>query len=151
VTGAAPDPADEGGEAPCLAPLFDDTAEGAVTDLGPLLGGAGDGVHWTLTEPSQLNANLVRLGPGASIGEHVNGEVDVVVVVLAGAGRVVVDGRSGTLRPDVVAHLPRGTRRRIDADDGGVGLAYLTVHVRRGPLTPGRPRPPGPEEGLSDP
>lgn len=103
-----------------------------VTDLRALLGAAGDGVHWTLVGAGDLNANLVRLEPGHEIGHHLNGEVDVLVVVLAGDGRVEIDGRWHDLTRGSVALVPRGTARRIVAE--GRGLDYLTVHRRRGRL-----------------
>ena len=92
----------------------------------------GDGVQWSLGPSRDLNANLVHLEPGHGIGEHVNDEVDVLVVVVSGSGTAHVDGDDVGLRQHVVAHLPRGVRRRIDA--GPEGLSYLTVHRRRGPL-----------------
>lgn len=93
----------------------------------------GDGVQWTLGDAADLNANLVHLEPGSGIGEHVNDEVDVLVVVLDGSGTAAVDGSTpATLGPQVLALLPKGSRRRIDA--GPDGLRYLSVHRRRGPL-----------------
>ena len=102
---------------------------GAVTPTG-------DGVQWTLEESSDLNANLVWLAPGHEVGEHVNDAVDVLVVVLAGDGRVVVDGDALEVAAQTVVHLAKGSRRRIEAGDAG--LRYLTVHRRRGPLSIGR-------------
>jgi len=97
-----------------------------------------DGVQWALEASDDLNANLVVLGAGGGIGEHVNDAVDVVLVVLAGSGRAIVDGEEVALAPHVVAHLPKGARRQVVA--GAEGLRYLTVHRRRGPLAI-RPRP----------
>lgn len=129
---------DEGGDAACWAHLFteeDGDADVVAADLTPLLDAAGDGVHWTLEGGDDLNANLVRLDPDHVMGEHVNDEVDVLVVVLAGGGHAVVEASTVELHPHVVAHLPKGARRAIHA--GADGLAYLTVHRRRG-LTIGR-------------
>jgi len=110
-----------------------------TADLADLAGGTGpgpaDGVHWALGQPSDLNANLVRLGPSGEIGEHTNREVDVVVVTVAGGGRLRIDDEDIDLRPQVLVHVPKGARRRIEA--GPHGLAYLTVHRRRGLLTIG--------------
>jgi len=93
---------------------------------------SGDGVQWSLEASTDLNANLVWLDPGHAVGEHVNDAVDVLVVVLEGCGRVVVDGAPHEVAAHVVVHVPAGTSRRIEAD--GDGLRYLTVHRRRGPL-----------------
>jgi quercetin dioxygenase-like cupin family protein len=130
---------DEGGDPACWAHLVEpgDDAPSTGVDLTPLLHAAGNGVHWTLPGEGDLNANLVRLDPGHRVGAHVNDEVDVLVVVLAGHGEAHVDGHSVPLRPHVVVHLPRGAARTIGADEDG--LTYLTVHRRRaGGLTIGR-------------
>jgi hypothetical protein len=68
-----------------------------------------------------------------AIGEHVNEAVDVVIVVLAGAGRLITDGRGTPGAPHVVAHVPRAARRSVRAADEQ-GLDYLSIHRRRGPL-----------------
>ena len=103
-----------------------------ATDLGavPLVG--PDGVVWALEPRFDLNANLVRLAPGGSVGEHRNTEVDVVVVVLAGAGTVTADGRGVDIGADHLVVIPRGAARSIAAGDQG--LLYVTVHRQRGPL-----------------
>jgi quercetin dioxygenase-like cupin family protein len=106
-----------------------------VADLSPLLRAEGDGVHWSLAEPGDLNVNLVRLGSNHGMSEHVNDAVDVVVIVLAGSGQLVVNGAGAQLRTAVVAQIPMGATRSIHAD--AHGLAYLTVHRRRNPLTVG--------------
>lgn len=107
------------------------TDPGRAVDAGAVVAD-GDGVQWTLDGPSDLNANLVHLDAGHAIDDHVNDEVDVLVVVLAGSGTATVDGEALVLTSQVVVHLPKGSRRRIDA--GADGLRYLTVHRRRGPL-----------------
>lgn len=126
---------DEGGEAACWAHLFDDdSSSGEAVDLAPLLAAAhdADGVQWSLADSADLNVNLVRLGAGGTIARHVNAEVDVAVIVLAGTGTLHVDRVTHALAPQVVAHIPKGAARAIQA--GPDGLAYLTVHRRRGAL-----------------
>ena len=87
------------------------------------------GALWRLAEPGrQLDANLVRLAPGAEVAEHVEGDLDVLLVVVAGSGRLG-GAEPGELRADTVAWLPRGARRSLHA--GPQGLACLTVHRRR--------------------
>ncbi|QMU79715.1 hypothetical protein GXW83_32450 [Streptacidiphilus sp. PB12-B1b] len=89
------------------------------------------GALWRLAEPGrQLDANLVRLAPGAEVGEHVEGELDVLLVVVEGGGHL---GRGAEPREELhartVAWLPRGSRRSLHA--GSEGLVYLTAHQRR--------------------
>ena len=101
----------------------------------------GPGTVWTERDGSDLNANLVRFPEGEGVGEHVNGEVDVLFVGVSGSGTVEVDGRGHALGPGILVLVPRGARRatRSASDD----FSYLTVHRRRGPvrLGAGRQRP----------
>lgn len=89
---------------------------------------------------NDLNANLVRLDAGESVGGHVNGEVDVLLIGLLGAGTVELDGQSHRVGPGQLVILPKGTLRAIEA--GEEGFAYLTCHRRRPGLWPeNRARP----------
>ncbi|MFF5333681.1 hypothetical protein [Streptomyces sp. NPDC013181] len=103
--------------------------------LDDLLAAAGPddrGALWQLDRRGrELDANLVRLPPGAEVGEHQEDVLDVLLVVLAGGGRLVPgDGSEAlTLAPSTVTWLPRTSRRSLTA--GPEGLAYLTVHRRR--------------------
>jgi quercetin dioxygenase-like cupin family protein len=101
--------------------------EGAVD----LLGGSGTGPLWGLAS-TDLNATLLAWPAGHEIAEHVNAELDVLVVALAGSGNVLIDGEDHELAAGAAILVPRGTRRRITA--GETGLRYLSVHRRRGPL-----------------
>ncbi|MFB7399094.1 hypothetical protein ACH43Y_06945 [Streptomyces rubiginosohelvolus] len=89
------------------------------------------GALWHLAEPGrELDANLVRLPPGAEVGEHQEDVLDVLLVVLAGAGSVRAgDGQVLDLAAGAVLWLPRTSRRALTA--GPDGLTYLTVHRRR--------------------
>ena len=111
--------------------------EADSVDLHEVLApGRGAGTLWTLDGSEDLNANLVGFPAGEGVGEHVNGEVDVLVVGVSGAGCVVVDGREHSLRAGVVVFVPKGTRRSTRSDSRD--FAYLTVHRRRVPLRIGR-------------
>jgi quercetin dioxygenase-like cupin family protein len=92
------------------------------------------GVIWTLEQGGDLNVNLVRFPVGGGVGEHINEEVDVLIVGVAGTGVATVDRHEHRLRAGTVAFVPKGARRstRSDSDD----FVYLTVHRRRGPLSP---------------
>jgi uncharacterized cupin superfamily protein len=96
-----------------------------------LLALAGIGPLWGLAS-TDLNATLLSWPAGHELAEHVNAELDVLVVVLEGAGNVLVDGESHELAAGGAILIARGARRRITTGDGG--LRYLTVHRRRGPL-----------------
>jgi quercetin dioxygenase-like cupin family protein len=113
-------------------------------DLGSLAaGGRHAGALWRL-DGQDLQANLVRLGPGHRIEPHRNDEVDVLMVIVSGRGELTLDGQVHQLAPIALVHLPRGMVRAIEAVDGP--LAYLSVHRRRsaGLQVGGRAqRPPG--------
>lgn len=116
-----------------------DTA-GAGVNLATLAAASDrSGVIWTGGE-TDLNVNLVRFGPLDGVAAHTNDEVEILVVGVAGAGSVEVDGRCHPLGPGVALVIPRGARRATTA--GAAGLAYLTCHRRRAGLWPtGLPRP----------
>lgn len=111
-----------------------------MLDVVDLLSPAdGNGVVWS-TSPEGFHANLVSLEPGGAIEAHRNDELDVLVIVVAGQGRVDVDGAPTDVRGGTAVVVPKGTVRRIEAASGGAGLRYLTVHARRGPMSIGGPR-----------
>jgi len=101
--------------------------EGAVD----LLGRTGTGPLWGMASPD-LNATLLAWPPGHGVEAHVNAELDVLVIVLAGDGSAIIDGEAHALAPGSALLIPRATRRAITA--GAAGLRYLSVHRRRGPL-----------------
>ncbi len=107
---------------------------GVSVDFGELLADATlrAGVIWTLEGSDDLNANLVRFDAGGGVEEHVNDEVDVLFVGVAGSGLVRVGGEEHGLEAGKLAFAPRGERRSTRASSDG--FAYLTVHRRRGPL-----------------
>src|SRR5918992_2426515 len=90
------------------------------------------GVIWALAGSGDLNVNLVRFEAGGGVGEHVNEEVDVLFVGVAGSGSVRVDGEEHVLSAGTLVFAPRGARRSTGTSSGV--FAYLTVHRRRGPL-----------------
>jgi quercetin dioxygenase-like cupin family protein len=96
-------------------------------DVPAALAAAGPRIRWS-TE-NQLQANLVSLDPGARVDEHVERELDVLLVVVAGEGTLVADGEEQAVTAPGVLVLPAGTRRSILA--GPQGLAYVTAHRRR--------------------
>jgi quercetin dioxygenase-like cupin family protein len=84
------------------------------------------------TETDDLNATLLAWDPGAGPPEHVNGERDVLVLVLAGSAIVTIDGVPHAVHAGDVVIAEKGLARRIDA--GVEGVRYLSVHRRPAPL-----------------
>lgn len=88
------------------------------------------GAVWTLPmRHRDLDSNIVRLRPGGGIDPHTGPDLDVLILGLAGAGRVVTETDPLELRPGILVWLPRRSRRGVAA--GPDGLSYLTVHQRR--------------------
>ncbi len=59
----------------------------------------------------ELNANLVRFPAGRGVGEHVNDEVEVLLVGVSGSGVVLVEGEEHAVSAGVLAFVPKGARR----------------------------------------
>lgn len=112
---------------------------GQVVDLMALAHAADErgaaGPLWSLSS-ADLNANVLRFAAGDGVPEHVNNEVDVLLVVVDGAALVTLDGRELRMGGGQLVALPKGARRAIRADEGGV--LYVTVHRRRTGLMPER-------------
>jgi mannose-6-phosphate isomerase-like protein (cupin superfamily) len=102
-----------------------------VEGVVDLMGGAGAGPLWGMAS-ADLNATLLSWPAGHELAEHVNAELDVLMIVMSGGGVVIVDGRPHALSAGSAILVACGTRRRIEA--GPAGLRYLSVHRRRGPL-----------------
>jgi quercetin dioxygenase-like cupin family protein len=99
-------------------------------DRGPIWSHQGD----------ELNVNLLLLPEGSGIAEHVNSEVEVLIVGVAGEGAVEIDGTPHRLASGQALVVPKGARRAIRSVGGR--FAYLTCHRRRAGLWPqGVPRP----------
>jgi quercetin dioxygenase-like cupin family protein len=112
-------------------------------DVAALLAERDAGVLWSST--SQLQSNVVALPAGGRVDEHVETALDVLLVVVAGGGRLThrQEG-SDAVEQDLVAPavclLPAGTRRSLAA--GPDGLVLVTAHRARPPFMPGRSGPP---------
>lgn len=104
-----------------------------LVNLQDLAGLPGSGVVWSLPHGGDLDANVVRVAAGEAIDEHVNDEVDVLMIVWSGAGDLTVGDESVTLEPGVVVSIARGRRRAVYA--GGSDLVYVSAHRRRGPMS----------------
>jgi quercetin dioxygenase-like cupin family protein len=96
-----------------------------------LAAGAGVGPIWG-TASADLNATLLSWRPRQGVDEHGNEQCDVLLVVVAGSGRIRVDGDGNEVAPWVAVLVEKGRARAIEA--AAEGLRYLSVHVRRAPL-----------------
>ena len=130
---------DSGGDSACWAHLFESERDGvyqssaAMNLIARANSAAGKGAVWTQESPD-LNVNLVLFHAGEGVEEHVNTEVDVLIVGVTGSGIVTVDGVPHSLPAGHCVLVPKGARRASRAISDR--FAYLTCHRRREPLTP---------------
>jgi mannose-6-phosphate isomerase-like protein (cupin superfamily) len=130
---------DTGGDSACWAHLFEDERDGiyqsgASTNLAALANAAlGRGPVWT-QESTDLNVNLLLFHAGEGVDEHINSEVDVLMVGVSGSGVVTIDGLPHSLPAGHCVLVPKGARRSTRAFSDR--FAYLTCHRRRGGLVP---------------
>lgn len=88
------------------------------------------GALWKLPmRQRDLDSNVVQIPPGEAIDAHVGADLDVLVLVLHGAGRLGTELGEVDVRAGELLWLPRGSQRSFSA--GEDGLRYLTVHQRR--------------------
>ena len=127
-----------GGDPPCWAHVFEDAdnspSEATAVNLPRLAGElAGRGAVWT-RQSDDLNLNLLNFSEGEGVQEHVNREVDVLLIGVAGAGIVTVDGEPRPIREGMLLLVPKGARRSTRALSER--FAYLTCHRKRAGLWP---------------
>jgi mannose-6-phosphate isomerase-like protein (cupin superfamily) len=96
-------------------------------------------------QSADLNVNLLVWGTDEGVVEHVNSEVDVLLVGIAGNGLVEVDGTVYPMRAGQALIIPKGVRRAIRSTGGR--FAYLTCHRRRAGLWPHRMPHPAEDQG----
>jgi quercetin dioxygenase-like cupin family protein len=113
------------------------------------------GAAWKLgVRERDLDSNVIALPPNGAIEAHAGPNLDVLVHVLAGSGRLVSESGALDIAPGDLVWLPRRSQRAFTA--GSDGLRYLTVHqarqalvveaaVRRGGPTPRSVATPSPE------
>lgn len=102
-------------------------------DLVDALAPTGRGAVWSATS-DDLNVNVVAWSEGEGVGRHRNDERDVLLVVLSGAGKVIVGAASHPVAAGTVLLIPAGAEREVRA--GPEGIRYVTAHVRRAPGVP---------------
>ncbi|MBN3453324.1 DUF2249 domain-containing protein [Mycobacterium sp. DSM 3803] len=88
------------------------------------------GAVWKLQMRDRgLDSNIIVLAPETGIDAHAGPDLDVLIHVLDGSGRLTTELGSFELTPGDVVWLPRRSHRQFSA--GPHGLRYLTVHRRR--------------------
>lgn len=60
-----------------------------------------------------MQATVMRLGPGAAIGDEVHAEYDQLVCVVAGNGLVIVDGLITAVGAGSIVLIPGGARHDV--------------------------------------
>ncbi len=133
------DQVSEGGDPACWAHLFPDTGdpgEDIVNLLALVRPPASDcrpaaGAVWT-RQSDDLNVNLLVFPAGEGVAEHVNAELDVLLIGIAGDGIVAIDGLPRVVRAGQAVLIPKGVRRSTQAVSDS--FAYLTCHRRRAGL-----------------
>ncbi|MFJ3925345.1 cupin domain-containing protein [Streptomyces sp. NPDC090022] len=119
------------------------TAGAEGISLADLVEGTGKerrGALWRLRARNrQLDANVVRLPPDTPVAEHVEPQVDVLLIVVSGSGVLTLGGVEREVAPGTLALLPRGIPRAVLP--GPDGLVFVTAHRRRAGLRIGRSRP----------
>ncbi len=88
------------------------------------------GAVWKLRmRQRDLDSNIIQLPPGATIDAHKGPNLDVLLVILDGAGTLTTELTVLDLKPGEIVWLPSRSCRQFAA--GPHGLRYLTVHQRR--------------------
>lgn len=88
------------------------------------------GAVWKLqARERDLDSNVIALSAGGTIDSHAGPDLDVLIHVLSGGGRLTTEAGTIDLSPGALLWLPRRSRRQFAA--GPNGLRYLTVHQRR--------------------
>jgi uncharacterized protein (DUF2249 family)/quercetin dioxygenase-like cupin family protein len=88
------------------------------------------GAMWKLeVRDRDLDSNVIALPAGGGIDSHAGPDLDVLIHVLSGSGRLTTETGTVDLFPGALLWLPRRSRRQFAA--GPDGLRYLTVHQRR--------------------
>ena len=138
-----------GGDPPCWAHLFEgEESEGqepaptaanaavdeGIVDLATVAQAAvAQGAVWT-RQSEDLDVNLLVFKAGEGVAAHVNGEVDVLLVGVAGEGVVTVNGKRHALHTGHLLVIAKGACRSTESMSGS--FAYLSCHRHRGGLWP---------------
>ena len=131
-----------GGDPACWAHLFEDeipppqttAGDDSVVDLAAIARVRGrQGVVWS-RQSDDLSANLLVFSRDDGVQPHVNSEVDVLVIAIAGEGIISIDETRRPFRAGQAILIPKGVRRGITSASDP--FAFLTCHRRRAGLIP---------------
>jgi uncharacterized protein (DUF2249 family)/quercetin dioxygenase-like cupin family protein len=103
-----------------------------LVDTNTLAGEMADvsGAIWKLQMAERdLDANVVNLSPGQAIDRHQGPDLDVLIHVLYGDGKLDTERGAVALVAGMLVWLPKRSQRAFAA--GPAGLQYLSVHPRR--------------------
>jgi quercetin dioxygenase-like cupin family protein len=117
---------------------MDTSEDAAVIDLQDLARRHGGMTALWARRSADLHVNLLTFATGTGVAEHVNAELDVLLVGVAGDGEVAIDGTTHILRPGRAILIPKNARRAIHSTEGP--FSYLSCHRRRAMLWPGNAR-----------
>jgi mannose-6-phosphate isomerase-like protein (cupin superfamily) len=81
-----------------------------------------------------LDCNFLRFDEGEGVPLHINAQVDVAGIVLAGEGFLQVDGEQRLLIEGDFFYIPKGAARELRSSGGP--FAYFSFHARRPCLAP---------------
>jgi quercetin dioxygenase-like cupin family protein len=113
---------------PPLPRVLKNTADIASADVSPRVDGEQDvGGH-------ELDWNVITLAPNGGLDTHTWADVDVLIHVLSGSGRLTTEEGPIELAPGALMWLPRRLRRQFTA--GPDGLRCLTVNQKWDILPP---------------
>ena len=82
----------------------------------------------------ELNITALSWEKGKGVQAHVNAELDVCIVVIAGEGEAVIDDEKFGLHPGVALVIPKGSTRAITSHSER--MTYYSIHRRRPGLMP---------------
>ena len=82
----------------------------------------------------ELNVTALSWAKGKGVSAHVNTELDVCIVVIAGEGEAIIDGEKFDLRPGFALVIPKGSTRALSSHSER--LTYYSIHRRRPGLMP---------------
>lgn len=71
---------------------------------------------------------VMSIPPAGEIGEETHPDVDQILVVAAGTGVALLDGRSRPIATGSLVHVPAGTRHNVRSDPSGE-LKLYTIYA----------------------